>query len=222
MSVFGPEYHKIQTAFLRDERGIIIPDRFTLPEFEYLLDTPWCWTEKVDGTNIRVHFDGESITVGGRTDAAQIPGGLMFALGPLNHPPAWREAFADCDDVTLYGEGYGRGIQSGGQYRKDQEFILFDVRVGRWWLQREDVADVARKLGLDVVPCYGHFTLRRAIEVMQDNLLASHWPGAQVEGLVGTPAVPLFNRKGDRIITKLKVKDFEAYRKSLFRQATAA
>ena len=32
------EYPKIQTLFLRDEKSIIIPDKFTCPEFEYLKD----------------------------------------------------------------------------------------------------------------------------------------------------------------------------------------
>ena len=31
---------------------------------------------------------------------------------------------------------------------------------------------------------------------------------AKVEGYVGTPLVPLFARNGDRIITKIKYKDF--------------
>ena len=34
--MFGPEYTKIQTAFKRDERNVIIPGEWTLPEFRYL------------------------------------------------------------------------------------------------------------------------------------------------------------------------------------------
>jgi hypothetical protein len=30
-----------------------------------------------------------------------------------------------------------------------------------------------------------------------------------MEGIVGTPSVPLYDRRGNRIITKLKIKDFE-------------
>lgn len=32
------EYPKIQTLFLRDEKSIIIPDKFICPKFEYLKD----------------------------------------------------------------------------------------------------------------------------------------------------------------------------------------
>jgi hypothetical protein len=35
-----------------------------------------------------------------------------------------------------------------------------------------------------------------------------------VEGIVGTPAVPLFTRDGERLIAKLKVKDFTALKRA--------
>ena len=45
---------KIQTVFMRDERNVIVPGEWTLPELAYLADKDWRWTEKVDGTNIRL------------------------------------------------------------------------------------------------------------------------------------------------------------------------
>ena len=40
------------------------------------------------------------------------------------------EVFPD-GAAVLYGEGYGAKIQKGGgNYRADQDFVLFDVRVG--------------------------------------------------------------------------------------------
>lgn len=54
------EYHKIQTCFKRDEKTKrIIEGDWTLPEFEYLKDCQWVFTEKVDGTNIRVMWNGQ-------------------------------------------------------------------------------------------------------------------------------------------------------------------
>jgi len=37
---------------------------------------------------------------------------------------------------------------------------------------------------------------------------AFNLPEGKPEGYVGTPVVPLFARNGDRIITKVKYKDF--------------
>jgi hypothetical protein len=211
---FGPEYTKIQTAFKRDERNVIIPGAWTLPEFAYLADKPWRWTEKVDGTNIRLHWNGSEVTIGGRTDNAQVPATLVANLAPFVDPVPWKAAFPDADDVTVYGEGYGARIQSGGMYRQDQALILFDVLVGRWWLQDEDVADVASKLSLDVVPRIGTpLSLETAWESVIEGVFTSAWNGARIEGIVGRPAVDLFNRKGDRIIVKMKVKDWADYQR---------
>jgi hypothetical protein len=223
---FGPEYTKINSAFKRDmgNNGVIIPGDFAQEEFEFLQDNPWVWTEKIDGTNIRLHYDGESITVGGRTDAAQIPGGLLYALAPLNNPRLWAEVFpadpAEADfpvelreqiDVTVYGEGYGPKIQKNGHlYRSEPGFIVFDIRVGPWWLKRDAVADIATKLGLDLVPYVGVMTLNEAIAAVKSDSIRSAFPFVKPEGLVGTPLVPLRTRRGDRIVVKLKGADFAA------------
>jgi hypothetical protein len=211
--MFGPDYTKINTAFMRDEQTIIVPGEWALPEFAYLADQPWRWTEKVDGTNMRLHWNGSRVTVGGRTADAMLPAALVARLGPVTDAALWRSVFPDADDVTVYGEGYGVGIRSGGMYRPDQAFIVFDVLVGRWWLSPENVADVADKLGLDVVPLVGQFTLNEAWKAITDGSLASRWEGARIEGLVGRPLVDLFNRKGDRVIVKMKAADWADYQK---------
>ena len=54
------EYHKIQSVFKRDiANGKIIEGKYSLPEFEYLKDNQWVFTEKVDGTNIRIIWPTE-------------------------------------------------------------------------------------------------------------------------------------------------------------------
>lgn len=165
------EYHKIHSVYKRDPANnhkTFLEGDFSLPEFGFLKDRPWVATEKVDGANIRVMFDGNTITYGGKTDEAQIPATLITRLNERFLPQ--REKFAESfpDGVCLYGEGYGAKIQKGGgNYRQDQDFCLFDVRVGEWWLQREDVEDVAFKLGLDVVPILGTQTLEEWVEVVR-------------------------------------------------------
>lgn len=206
------EYHKIYGPFRRETEGPnrnkVIPGDWSLPEFGYLADLPWLFTEKIDGTNIRVNWDGHKSTLGGRTENAQIPAKLVAALAALLPEELFEQAFGETE-VTLFGEGYGAGIQKGGgNYRQDQGFVLFDVMIGGWWLQRADVEDVASKLGLDVAPVLAVCTLNEVIATVATGNLFSDWGPFRAEGVVGTPAVPLFTRSGHRVIVKVKAADF--------------
>ncbi len=214
-SPFGPEYPKINGLYKRDARKVIIPDDYSEDVFDYLKHNAWTWTEKIDGTNIRLFWNGESVTVGGRTDRAVIPAKLLQTLDPLvKNTQLWAETF-DCP-ATIYGEGYGAGIQSGGHYLPDrQDFIVFDIRIGRFWLRREDVVRISEKLGLRVVPYIGELTLSDAAEHVREGKLKSAFEGAPIEGIVGHPSVELRSRMGDRITAKIKVKDFEDYRRRI-------
>ena len=204
------EYHKINSIFKRDPSGKnILWDEYAQPEFEYLADNDWVFTEKVDGTNIRVMWDGEKVTFGGKTDRAQIPANLYSHLGDLFSPADL--AALDAYPICLYGEGYGAGIQKGGgRYAPSPRFVLFDVRVSAdrdWWLKRADVEDIGEKLGLLVVPVVGHGTLAEMVEKCRSGFL-SEWGQFPAEGIVARPAVELQDRGGRRIITKFKLRDF--------------
>lgn len=205
------EYHKIVTVFERDpetkyrtlKEGI-----FALPEFDYLQNNQWLWTEKVDGTNIRVLFNGVELTFGGKTSKAQIPASLVNRLNELFLP--LRGQFVEMFEggCCLCGEGYGAKIQKGGgNYRPDQDFVLFDVRVGDWWLQRKDVEGVAGKLGVDIVPIIGIGTLHEMVAKTKAGF-ESQWGNFLAEGVVARPATELKDRGGRRIITKIKNKDW--------------
>lgn len=202
------EYVKINTIWKRDERGRIIEGDYATPELAYLAGTDWEWTEKVDGTNVRVGWNGSTVEFGGRTANAQMPTKLVAALRDLfSDTSMLSEVFGESEAV-LYGEGYGAGIQGGGgNYSPSQTFVLFDVTVGPWWLRREDVTDVAGKLGLRTVPIIGRGTLQWASDQAKASL-TSDWGAFASEGLVGRPAVDLFSRKGERVMAKIKTKDF--------------
>jgi hypothetical protein len=223
---------------------------WTTPELEYLANNQWEFTEKVDGTNIRVELrltDGGNVVAAyrGRTDNAQIPKPLLeyleetFPTVPLWRRDISRPAYeprhkdlgtwminSEIDHVILFGEGYGPNIQGGGKYREDTSFVLFDVKIGDWWLSRENVDDVACKLGIESVPVIGSGTLHDAVDIVSSGItfdhngvvqrwytsivggLESRWGPFEAEGIVARPVVPLFDRKGQRIITKIKSVDF--------------
>ena len=207
------EYHKIQTVFKRDPETkfkTLIYGEFSLPEFNYLCFSRWVFTEKVDGTNIRIMWDGDKIRFGGKTDRAQIPAFLVERLQDrfLPQKDSFIEKFGIDGDVCLYGEGYGAKIQKGGgNYRQDQDFILFDVKIGDWWLQRKDVEDIAGFFGLDVVPIIGSGSLMDMVEVTREGF-NSRWGDFKAEGIVARPETELKTRNGSRIIVKIKHKDF--------------
>lgn len=203
-------YHKIQTLFKREPDGKrrIIVGEWTLPEFEYLAGNMWQFTEKIDGTNVRVMWKDGDFCFAGKTDAANLPLPLLARLIEKFIPLKSRmvEHFAE-NEVCLYGEGYGAKIQNGGKYRQDQDFILFDVRVGRWWLTREGVEAIGQQLDLETTPLVGEGTLYEAINLVKGGLL-SRWGNFEAEGIVMRPKIELTSRNGSRIIAKLKARDF--------------
>lgn len=202
------EYHKIQSIYKRDEKTHKFTEEFSLPEFEYLKDNIWVGTEKIDGTNVRVFWDGESLLFGGRTKDAQMPTFLLAKLQEIFTVEKFKALFPETQ-MTLYGEGFGAKIQKGGgnYISNGVDFILFDVLVGDWWLRREDIEDVAKTLGIKVVPVIFEGTLDKACRYVM-NHPHSTFGEFVMEGLVLKPKVELFSRNGSRIITKVKWRDF--------------
>lgn len=208
------EYHKIETLFERSTDGSkkLIPWKWCNDTVAYLADFNWIWTEKVDGTNTQIRWDGHRITFGGRAEGSQIPSHLVNYLNRtfLNEETEqlFEQKFGE-KEVTLYGEGYGPKIQkNGGLYRSDVSFILFDVLIGDVWLTRESVEDIARCFGIDVVPIVGIGPLGAAIDFVKQRPASQLSEKAHMEGLVCRPVVELKDRMGRRLIVKIKVRDF--------------
>lgn len=199
------QYHKIQTVWLRDPANnhkTLLEGQWARPEFEYLAELEWAFTEKVDGTNVRVIWDGAGgVEVRGKTDAAQLPPGIPSAAMGLV------EGLSTLPAMTLYCEGFGAKIQRGGDYRHDQGLALFDVWCGGVWLERANVQEIGGSVGLDVVPEIGRGTLTKMIESARAGF-ASAWGSAMSEGIVARPHVELVSRRGERVITKIKARDF--------------
>lgn len=205
------EYPKIDTLFERDATFRVDITQLKKPVLETI--SIWDVTEKIDGTNIRVMLsEAGDLMFGGRSDNAQIPADLVQHLMRTFKAEDLKRVFwidGKATSAVLFGEGYGAGIQKGGSYRSDKSFILFDVLVdGKWWLDREAVNDVAEKLGVDVVPYLGRMTLTEIVQQVATPFPSKIGTG-MAEGIVARPIEPLFDRKGARVIIKLKTKDFQ-------------
>ena len=200
------KYNKIQSIFKRDEKTHEFISEYSCPEFEYLKDNIWEFTEKIDGTNVRVIWDNEELKFKGKTDNAQMPIKLLDKLQEIFSKEKMQEIFPE-GKVCLYGEGFGAGIQSGVNYNpKGMDFILFDVWIDGWWLNRDSVEDIANKLRIKIVKIIDTGTLLEAITITKLGF-NSEFGNFLAEGLVLRPKTQLFNRKRERIITKIKHRD---------------
>ena len=207
------KYNKIETLWKRDMEGTkkLLEGEFRNPTVEFLKDNIWQFTEKVDGTNISVCWDGHTITFNGRTERAQIPTHLLtYLLATFKTNEAeqiFEEKFGETP-VILFGEGYGPKIQKGGSYRSDVSFILFDVLISGNYQPRSSVEDIAKAFGIDVVPIIFEGTIQEGVDFVKSNP-KSTMGTAMMEGLVGRPKVEMRDRCGKRVIVKIKVKDFK-------------
>jgi hypothetical protein len=225
-------YPKIETLYERNQETHKLIEPLVLKNPTYDLVKKWVFSEKIDGTNIRVLWEPEHETFGDingpnitkwpdhlrfadRTDNAKLDGykSLMKYLNETFTAEKLRSTFTG--PVVLYGEGYGAGINKGGGYRTDQSFILFDVFVldnenpfRGWWLNDEDMRAVAQGLNIDAVPFICYTELELATEMVRTGF-KSRLGTADAEGLVGRPAETLYDKRGRRIIIKIKTKDFE-------------
>jgi hypothetical protein len=169
-------------------------------------------TEKIDGTNIRIIYDGHSIMFGGRTDKAIIPPKLLKILEEdylaNEFEELMEEIFGD-KTVVIFGEGYGANIQKvGGKYLPDSNgFRAFDILVdGKYYLEQPDFYSVCRRLGIPTAPLLATMTIPEAIEFVKSKP-KSTIGDCIMEGVVARPEVRLYT--GDkRIIVKIKVCDF--------------
>lgn len=227
------KYAKIQTLYNRDPKTFkVIEGDFSRPEFALINN--WVVTEKIDGMNIRVDLrqyedtlpdDGSGliryavpshkdiVSFAGRNDNTQWPPGMLEVLQKMftvENLAALRKDDSGYS-ITLFGEGYGAGIQSGGYYREDKGFILFDVLVNdRFWLDRENVENVAHKLGVDIVPLLGAGLTTRYISDWVKRGFSTYLSDSDhlAEGIIAQSPVPLYNNRGERLMFKLKTKDF--------------
>lgn len=157
------EYHKIETVFERSTDGnkYLQLGKFRNPTVKFLKDLPWQFTEKLDGTNTRVCWDGHKVSYG-------------------------------------------------GAYRDDVSFMLFDVLIGDNYQPREMVEKTAKMFGIDVVPIVCEGTIQDGIDFVTSHP-KSTMGTAMMEGVVGRPAVELRDRCGNRVIVKIKWKDFKYF-----------
>lgn len=202
-------YHKIGTLFERDPKTFKVKTGVYRDDVvKWLRDCEWHWEEKLDGTNVRVIWDGAVVSLRGRTDRAQMQPELLEVLYTQFPAEKMCETFGDTP-VTLYGEGIGEKIQKGSAYCDGHKFVVFDVVINDTWLTRESVRSIGGTLGVECAPTVMTGTIDEAVSYIsntQPSLFAKY--PEYMEGLIGRPPVRLQARNGSRLIVKLKTRDF--------------
>lgn len=207
-------YHKIETLYVRDMEGTkkLIEGEYASPLIKMLKDVLWVFTEKIDGTNIGIHWDGNKVSYIGRTEKSNIPAYLINRLDELfageENEQVFEQMFGE-QKVTLFGEGYGGKIQNGGHYGKKEDFILFDVffEEKELWAKRGVVQEIAKALNIGIVPIVLTGTLQDGVDYVKRGP-KSNYSEKIMEGVVGRPVCELKDAQGKRVIVKIKGRDF--------------
>lgn len=201
-----PDYQKGRQSF-------IIGD-YAEPEFGNV--KRWLVDEKIDGTNVRIFYKDGKVSFGGRTSNAQMPTTLLKYLQDTFYKDLLFKVFPVKEDepypnIILFGEGYGPKIQApGGNYRKEVGFILFDIWVNGWWLERGSVIDIAGQLGIQTTPILGLMTEEEIVSFVKSQPMSVCSITPQVmEGVVCRSEPLMLFRNGKPMIWKLKCKEFK-------------
>lgn len=229
-------FPKILAPFKREDNKskFVTEGLWSKPEFELLKNICFSWTFKVDGTSICLEWDGTKCLIHGHTDKSQIPPKLNRCLIDTfctsEAETIFEQLFFD-KHMFIYGEGCSSETnQSYGHL--DGAFYIFDVQnadTGKFWT-RDIVEEFAKRFNIDYVRemCVGTIKdattwIKLAKASWNDDKYHTTFLNASngnsykvenpygkypIEGLVGRPQIELLDSNKERIITKVKCKDF--------------
>ena len=115
--------------------------------------------------------------------------------------------------VTFYGEGYGEGIRDKFHYCYGNRYIGFDIKVGETYLLPEVRRQIFEDLNIECVPFIGWLNIDEAVALVYNTFKTNIGDTDEIaEGIVlVSPYGVRFRNSGERIMVKIKVKDFKEY-----------
>lgn len=217
------EYQKIETLFKFDNATKTYLPEFYNPYVEYLKDNAWICSEKIDGTNVQVEYDGHRVSFHGRTERTDFLKEVLAVLSETfaDSEVEFEQLFGD-KHVILFMECYGGKIQ-GGLYGGKERLIGFDVMVNGCYLDKMTIKDIFDKFGVETIKFFTVKKLDYAIDIVkniaaypQDSYhISTHCEKnynesrTTIEGLVCVPAMRIYDHQGKRIIVKIKARDMK-------------
>jgi len=208
------KFSKIYTIFERDKKfkiveGVINPKLVGIENIKKFVVT-----EKIDGTNCGIILTPEKeILIRKRSDIIEDDKQhhLYFEAIKEIDTKKIKDYFEDSNSlITIFGEACGDNIQKKGkEYGDKKHFRLFDVKVGNSFLDWDDLIKFSKATGIQMVEWFKfegkdildyNYWLKFLKEVNENKY---------VEGYVVRSRPALLNKFSERMIFKIKLKDFK-------------
>ena len=213
----APTYTDLEDTKKHDSRLLINPKTssaqktYREPELEYLAKNPWTYKRKLNGENMRVLWDGDQAIWNGRTDSFTPNKETTEYMNSKFAEEIFEEKFGRDKIVLLFGERMGPKTQGNELELESTEFVLFDINIAGVWLEPKNIQAIADYFGLRT--CYDFMrpidSSRNYSETLENLInLTAQGEFKDWEGIVAIPSTGVFNRKGDRIICKIKNQDY--------------
>lgn len=230
------KYPSIETLFKRNESGKVTPE-LRITDFDNIKNI--IITEKLDGTNAQILLSINYVTMDVKVRFCSRENeierkDIMFIANTcykklkIDKIAEWYynnialnqkegRLKENSNEMRLFGEVYGAGINKGGLYSKERDFRLFDIQIGNHFTNYSNLIDIAEKLEIKVVPIIyqgpildllEYEKLKGFLEKFQTRIIEEGGTGGFGEGLVIRPEPLLLNRFGERLIIKIKRNDF--------------
>lgn len=173
----------------------------------------------MDGTNLRIIWDGHRAEYRGRTDRAQFSDGQAMFLDEKIKSPAFEELLEQTfgnTEAVLFGELIGNKLQGNPHKVDGYEIRVYDAFVAGWWLLPENVDELASDLGLDSAEIIGVAPIghmhqgMKNIASMTEAFEGEAEPLEYLEGIVGTAPGSVLGRNGSILRVKLKLENYKS------------
>lgn len=210
------EYQKIENIYKFNTKEKKYEEIYFSPIVGYLKNNDWIVSEKVDGTNIRVYYDGHRVSWSGRTDKSVLPKEVEELLQKTfgESEIIFEQEFGG-KEVELFMECYGGKIQ-GGLYGGEERLIGFDIMINGVYLDKLNIKGIFDKFGVKTI----NFEIVNGLSAVIENVkyISNHTDSktlsqlsvptkdTKIEGYVCVPTMPLYDRNGQRIIVKIKAE----------------
>jgi ATP-dependent RNA circularization protein (DNA/RNA ligase family) len=206
-------YHKIQAPFKRTTAKDVLIDENVYSDcyISMLSNITWLGTEKIDGMNLNLCYDGNHLSVKGHTDKTMFSQEQIDWFDRFLTPELEQmfEQYYGEEEVIFHGEFVGPKIQGNLYNLDDYKFIVFDIYsvTKDVYYSQPVVKCIAENFGLEVAPLVVVGTLQRIIEYVKSAPSSMLNPKQEMEGVVIRPEHELKNFSGHRIIYKVKLRD---------------
>lgn len=215
-------YPKITSPFKRtEEHGKTVNINVPFDDYAKMFiesNIRFTGSEKVDGTNLNIIYDGNHIQYRGHTDKTtwnpEVEEYIKSRFLTPEFEQMCEQKFGE-NEIQLSGELIGPKIQGNLYKLSEYKFILFDIyniTTDAWWNQ-STVTEIAEYLNLERVKVISSHTIKEWLEQAFYNCesgcgyKSSLCDSTEIEGVVIRPEMELCKANGERVIYKLKVKD---------------